>query len=155
MNQNLDQFGFLLHFAARRMRKRFDQRVAQMGLSSAQWRLMVNVSRLGQSTQARLADVLEIEPISVSRLIDRMEAAGWVRREADPQDRRVKLIFPTPKALAAYAEIKLLANDVYGEALDGVCDADRAILLAGLNTIISNLSADGCGTDLPLAKATP
>ncbi len=153
MTQNLDQFGLLLHFAARSMRKRFDQRGAQLGLSSAQWRLMVNVARLGHSTQVRLADVLEIAPISVSRLIDRMEVAGWVRREADPDDLRAKRVIPTDKALAAYAEIKLLAHDVYTEALAGISDADRTVLVASLNTIITNLSADGCGTDPCMTKA--
>ncbi len=63
-----------------------------MGLSSAQWRLLIHVLKEERVTQARLAERLEIEPISVSRLIDRMEQAGWVMRETDPNDRRVRLI---------------------------------------------------------------
>lgn len=88
--------GFLLHDAARLLRRRFEGRGAEHGLSAAQWRLMVHVVRHGCGvSQARLAEALEIEPISVSRLVDRMEQGGWVERSPDPQDRRVRLIHPT------------------------------------------------------------
>ena len=153
MKQSLDNFGLLLHLAARGMRKSFDRRAADLGLSSAQWRLLINVSRLGHSTQARLADVLEIEPISVSRLVDRMETAGWVQREADPADRRAKRVVPTAKALAIYAEMKLKATDVYTDALQGVSEADRAILIKSLTTILTNLSAGDCDPNLSMSEA--
>lgn len=68
-----DRLGFLLHDAARLMRRRFEARASGYGLSSAQWRLLVRVVKEAGVAQARLAELLEIEPISVSRLIDRME----------------------------------------------------------------------------------
>mgnify|MGYP000607290851 CR=1 FL=1 len=83
-----DSLGLLLHDARRAVVRRFEARAASHGLSSAQWRLLFALKRLGPCTQARLAERLEIEPISVSRLIDRAEEAGWVTREADPADRR-------------------------------------------------------------------
>jgi MarR family transcriptional regulator for hemolysin len=86
---NNDQLGFLLHDSARLLRRAFERRAAAYGLSSAQWRLLAHVLRHGSIAQARLADLLEVEAISVSRLIDRMEQAGWVTRLPDPQDRRI------------------------------------------------------------------
>ncbi len=143
MKIGIDRFGLLMHNAARLMRRRFELRAHAFGLSSAQWRLLVHLSLEGNAaTQARLAEVLEIEPISVSRLVDRMEQAGWVRREADAQDRRGRRVVPTLRAQEAYAAIKAMARDVYEEALDGVPDAARAELVASLNRIIENLSGD-------------
>lgn len=146
MKMGTDRLGLLLHDAARAMRKRFEQRTASLGLSSAQWRLLAIVSREGRATQARLADMLEIEPISVSRLIDRMEQGGWVTRTHDPADRRVRVVVPTDKTLSAYAEIRATANEVYDEALAGLGAPERAALIAGLNAIISNLSATDTST---------
>jgi len=140
MNYDLDRLGPLLHDAARAMRKRFECCTRQLGLSSAQWRLLVNLARDERATQARLADLLDVEPISVSRLIDRMQTAGWVRRETDPSDRRVRLIVPTPKARRAHDEIRAIANGVYDEALNGLSAPQRDTLVKGLNVIIENLS---------------
>ena len=148
MKIGIDRFGLLLHDAARLMRKRFELRAQAYGLSSAQWRLMFNLFKEGGSaTQTRLAEALEIEPISVSRLIDRMEQAGWVRREPDALDRRVRRVVPTPRAQETFASIKAMARDVYEEALEGLSETERTALVASLNQIIDNLSGD-C-TDLP------
>lgn len=138
----IDQFGLLLHDAARLLRRRFETRGAMHGLSSAQWRLLARVAKESGATQARLAEILEIEPISVSRLVDRMEKAGWVERRPAPDDRRVRLVTPTAKAIAAYASIKAMAADVYDEALAGLDKAERAALAAALAAIIANLSQD-------------
>ena len=154
MKIETDRLGLLLHDAARAVRKRFEQRTSGLGLSSAQWRLLALVSREGPINQAWLADRLDIEPISVSRLVDRMEQAGWVSREPDPGDRRVRLIRPTPKTLSAYAEIKATAGDVYAEALAGLSPDERCILVVGLNTIITNLSvADAPSADCTVTEA--
>ena len=74
------RFGFLLHDIARLMRKRFDARVRNSGLTRAQWQMLMALKRLEGANQATLADALDLEPITVGRLIDRMEEAGWVER---------------------------------------------------------------------------
>jgi DNA-binding MarR family transcriptional regulator len=141
MENRNDSLGILLHEAARAVRKAFERRVSRHGLSSAQWRMLVTVTKCAEATtQARLADLLEIEPISVSRLVDRMEAAGWVERRPDPQDRRVKLVVPTDRARAVHAEIRAMADDVYGEALGGLAPEQRVALLGGLSRVIANLN---------------
>ncbi len=142
VTEGIDRLGFLIHDAARLMRKRFEARASNLGLSAAQWRLMVRVTKEEGVAQARLAELLEIEPISVSRLIDRMEEAGWIERRADASDRRVRMIFPTPKARQAYAQVKSLAGEVYEEALAGISGDDRRFLIQGLRTLVENLSDD-------------
>ncbi len=132
--------GLLLHDASRAVRKKFEERSAAFGLSSAQWRMMLHVCKMGCATQSRFADLLEIEPISVSRLIDRMEEQGWVTRDNDPSDRRVKLIKPTAKALEAFNHIKSIADEVYAEALAGLTEDQCRELMAGLSAIVVNLS---------------
>jgi len=137
--------GLLLHDAARALRRRFDLRATELGLSTAQWRLLVHLFRCGRITQARLAERLEIEPISVSRLIDRMTEQGWVLREPDPTDRRSRIVVPTEKARDAYARGLILADGVYEEALRGMPDDQRHAMIASLRQVIGNLSDDADG----------
>ncbi len=146
-----DRLGFLVHDAARLMRRRFEARASGHGLSSAQWRLLVRVVKEEGVAQARLAELLEIEPFSVSRLLDRMEGLDWIERRADSSDRRVRMIFPTAKASDAYAQVKSLAGEVYAEALAGLSPEERRILVKGLSTVIENLS-DGEASPCPTAK---
>jgi MarR family transcriptional regulator for hemolysin len=142
MKTDSPALGLLLHDAARALRRAFEERSAEFGLSSAQWRMMVHVCKVGSAPQSRFADLLEIEPISVSRLLDRMEAQGWVTRDNDPNDRRVRLVLPTDKALQAFDHIKTIAEDVYGQALAGLTEDERRILTMGLCTIVTNLAAE-------------
>ena len=144
--EGIERLGFLIHDAGRLMRRRFETLGAAYGLSSAQWRLMVRLVKEegveeGRGvTQARLAELLEIEPISVSRLLDRMEEGGWIERRQDASDRRVRMIFPTDKSREAFAAIKSVAGEVYDLALAGLTAEEKQILVKGLNTIIANLS---------------
>lgn len=144
MNFASDQLGPLLHDASRLVRKRFAQRASEHGLSAAQWRLLAVVLREGRVTQARIADKLEIEPISVSRLVDRMEQAGWVAREPDPEDRRVRVIVPTASTLLIRNDLKAMANSVFAEALSGLDPAARDALIAGLISVNTTLSSAVC-----------
>ena len=90
--------GFLVSDIARLLRRGMDRRLQSLGLTQAQWRAIVHLSRSEGMTQATLAESLEIQPITLTRLIDRMEAAGWVERRPDPTDRRARLIYLTDKA---------------------------------------------------------
>ena len=148
MKQDMkNSLGFLLHDATRLLRKRFEARGSEYGLSSAQWRMLVLLVKEEGASQARLAELLEIEPISVSRLIDRMEDGGWVERRQDASDRRVRMVFATAKAHDAFDKVKSLAAGLYDEALAGLSAKEREALIAGLKTICNNLSdgESGCG----------
>ena len=145
----IDRFGFLIHDAARLLRRRFEVRGRELGLSAAQWRALVWLVRDGPMPQTKLAEILEIEPISVSRLIDRMEQGGWAFRKADPNDRRAKNIEATDKAKTAFAGVKAMAGSVFEEAMAGLGQAQRTQLMDALEIIIANLSnaEAGCGTE--------
>ena len=136
----IDRLGFLIHDSARLLRKRFEAKGSAYGLSAAQWRLLVRLVKEEGVAQARLAELLEIEPISVSRLLDRMEEGGWIERRQDASDRRVRMIFPTDKSREAFAAIKSVAGEVYDLALAGLSEDEKQTLVKGLNTIIANLS---------------
>jgi DNA-binding MarR family transcriptional regulator len=138
--EGIDRLGFLIHDSARLLRKRFEAKGSAYGLSAAQWRLMVRLVKDEGVPQARLAELLEIEPISVSRLLDRMEEGGWIERRQDAGDRRVRIIFPTDKSRQAFAAIKSVAGDVYDTALAGLTDDEKRTLVKALTGIITNLS---------------
>ena len=74
------KLGFLIHDVARLMRKRFQEIDNEFGLSSAQWRLLFGLLKADGMPQVRLAELLEVEPISVSRMVDRLAESGWVER---------------------------------------------------------------------------
>lgn len=150
-SDGIDRLGFLIHDAQRLLRKRFEARGAEYGLSAAQWRLLVRLVKDEGSPQARLAELLEIEPISVSRLLDRMEAGGWITRQQDAKDRRIRMIFPTDKSRAAFAAVKGIAGEVYEEALTGLTGDQRHSLIRGLIRIVENL-ADGDAPSLEPVK---
>lgn len=145
--EHLEGLGFLIHDAARAMQRRFEARATGYGLSAAQWRLLVRLVKAEGMPQARLAAFLEIEPISVSRLLDRMEEGGWIERRPDPMDRRVRTVFATQKSRRAFAEVKSVASEIYEEALTGISTADRRILVDSLRTLISNLSDGDCAME--------
>nr|WP_048649248.1 MarR family transcriptional regulator [Nitratireductor soli] len=137
--QNIEKLGFLIHDVARLMRKRLQERGSEYGLSAAQWRLLFQLLKDEGVPQARLAGLLEIEPISVSRLIDRMAEAGWVERRIARTDRRVRMVFATPRARAAYGAIKEIGGAVYEDALAGMSDDERLALVGALQKMADNL----------------
>ena len=137
----IDRLGFLIHDSARLLRKRFEVKGSAYGLSAAQWRLMVRLVKEEGVAQARLAELLEIEPISVSRLLDRMEEGGWVERRQDASDRRVRMIFPTEKSRKTFGEVKSVAVEVFDQAMAGLSPEERRATIHGLATIVENLGA--------------
>jgi MarR family transcriptional regulator for hemolysin len=133
-------FGALMIDGARLLRRRFDQRARAMGLTRAQWSVLSHLYRNDGINQAGLADLMEIEPITVGRQLDRMEEAGWISRQPDPSDRRVRRIYMTPKAQGVLDQMRGLSRDIYAEALDGIAPEAREQLMASLAQIRNNLS---------------
>lgn len=128
MSYRIERFGLLLHDAARTYRRRFEEATASHGLSATQWRLLGLLLREGPMQQGQLADRLDVEPISVSRLIDRMERGGWVRRAADPNDRRARLVIPSDHARDTYALVKSAAEALSETVLADFTDAERQVI---------------------------
>lgn len=150
----IERFGFLIHDAARLMRRRFEARGHELGLSAAQWRAMVWLVRQGPMTQAKLAEILEIEPISVSRLIDRMELGGWAMRKADPNDRRTRMVEATEMAKTAFAGVKAMAGSVFEDAMAGLSETQRSQLMDALEIVIENLSKPEADTGADITRET-
>lgn len=140
MTYRIDRLAQLLHDASRALRREFAARTTEHGLSATQWRLLGSVLRDGPMTQATLADRLDVEPISVSRLVDRMEQSGWVRREADPDDRRCRIVVASDKAQAIAPGVRQIVEEVTEEAMAGLPDETRRALQAALVSIIDTLN---------------
>src|SRR5436190_134437 len=89
---------WLIADVSRLMRKLVDRKLEPLGMTRAQLKALINLRNNGPMTQSALADAVEIETATVARLVDRLEAAGWVQRKVAPGDRRVKLVSMTEKA---------------------------------------------------------
>ena len=135
-------FGFVLHDTARMLGKRFDQRARELGLglTRAQCQVLAYLVYREGINQVGLADLLEIEPISLARLIDRMELAGWVERRSDPHDRRARRLFITEKAKPVFAQMVQVGAETRGEALAGLTVPERERLMELLLRVRRNLS---------------
>jgi DNA-binding MarR family transcriptional regulator len=141
----LPPIGFLLKDATRLLRRRFEREIQGMPMTPAQLQVIAQLSRHEGIGQAGLAARLDIEPMTLSRHVDRMEAAGLVERRQDPNDRRARRLFTTEKSRELLAPMRAQAEEVYGQALTGVSPEARASFVAVLETIIRNLSAAECG----------
>lgn len=137
-----DSLGFLLNDIARLMRKRFDVRARRIGVTRAQWHTLSVLKRNEGCNQGMLADLLEVEPITVGRMIDRLEDAGLVERRRDPADRRVWRIHLTDKAQPVLIELRAIADTMIDEVMEGVDPQDRARMHAALIALRTNLLAD-------------
>ena len=136
-----DPIGFLISDVSRLMRRHFDERARTIGVTRTQWRTLTTLSRHEGINQGGLADLLEVEPITLCRMIDRLEEAGLVERRRDPEDRRAWRIFLTAKALPLLKQIRSLADGLYVEALDGIPADSTTAMVEALNAIRSNLSS--------------
>ena len=131
--------GFLLHDVARLLRKRFEQTARGLGLTRAQWQVLAHLAQKEGIQQSALADLIEIEPITLVRILDRLQAAGLIERRPHPRDRRIWLLYLTQKARPALLEMRKLGAQTRSEALLGVSEADRERLIAILSTMKTNL----------------
>jgi len=140
--------GFVLYDTARLYGKRFDQKAKALGLTRAQCHVLFRLNLAEGLNQARIAEFLEIEPISLARLIDRMEEAGWVERRPDPKDRRARLLYLTAKAKPVIDRMFEVGLATRAEAQAGLSGAERERLLELLQRVRGNLSeksGDGGG----------
>ena len=141
MKSQYSGFGFAIADLTRLLRRVFDRRAAHLGLTRAQWRALALVGRTPGLTQAQLAEELDMEPIAVGRVLDRMEAAGFIERRGDPGDRRCWRLYPAGEAPATMIEMQGLADRVNDEVLEGVDAADFATTMRVLATVRENLQA--------------
>jgi len=137
---NLDRsFGFLLHDVSRLLRIEYNRRVRHLGLTRSQWRVIAHLSRNEGATQTFLADVLEIENATLARLLDRLEADGWIERRPSPTDRRAKHLYLTEKPAAIIDAMFKISAQLQRDTLNGMPAAEREHLIDSLLGIKRNL----------------
>ncbi len=132
-------FGFLVSDVARLLRTEFDRRVRDIGLTRSQWLALTRIYRQPGCTQSELAETMEMEKGPAGRLIDRLEENGFVVREADPADRRVRRIHLTPEAEAIERTMRRIARQTIHEALNDLSEADRDRAVELLITVKARL----------------
>ena len=136
-----DTLGFLLADVSRLMRRAFQQRLAGSELTLAQARTLVYIARHQGIRQVELAELLEIQPITLARLIDQLAANGLVERRSDPADRRAYQLFLTAAAAPQLDTIERVGEATRLAALRGLSDNEAAQVLAALRRMRDNLSA--------------
>ncbi len=134
-------FGYLLAHVTRLLRKHFDRRATRFELTRSQWRALKTIGHHEGLSQVDLAELIELEPIPVGRVIDRLQQAGFVERRADPADRRCWRLHLSDKAHAVVDDMEVIAAQLRMESLAGVSDSDFATFNKVLNQIKDNLSA--------------
>jgi DNA-binding MarR family transcriptional regulator len=143
LSSSVKNLGFILHDVARMSRKRFEQRAraADLGLTRALYSVLAHLSRREGCNQTYLAQVLEIEPITLVKQLDRLEELDLIERRPHPTDRRTRLLFLKPAAYPLLKRIHALAVEVREEAMTGLSEQDRERLVAALMVMKSNLAA--------------
>ena len=125
---------------AHALRKAFDRRAVGLGVTRAQWKVMFRLERQPGLRQIELADMLDIEPITLSRIVDRLEEAGFVERVADPADRRAWRLHVTAKAQPLIEKLHAVADEMIAEAFAGIEPDEIAITRKVLGRVRDNAS---------------
>lgn len=156
--------GSLIHEIDRLVKKRFDRFAETTGMSRAQWHVLAQVSKREGINQATLADLVGVEPITICRMVDRLEALGLVERRPDPNDRRARLIHLIETARPGIERMRAVAQALFAEALDGITGEEQAVLAHLLGRIHANLlvavgetqpAASSAAANDDTARATP
>jgi DNA-binding MarR family transcriptional regulator len=143
-------FGFLLKDVARLYTRRFEERAQALSLTLAQCKALAVLAKNEGVSQKRLAELSEIDPMSLVRILDRMEADGWVERRSDPVDRRARSLVMTDRARPIIDQIWQVAGETRAEALAGLAAAERTVLVELLERVHANLAGLG-----PLGEREP
>ncbi|MDH3321062.1 MAG: MarR family transcriptional regulator [Betaproteobacteria bacterium] len=132
-------FGFLLNDVARLLRTVYDRRIRKLGLTRAQWWVLTHLFRGDGVSQTELAEILEIEKPTLGRLLDRLEAKRWIRREHDARDRRIWRVHLTEEVEPALRTMRAIAAELRRDALAGLSAAEREGFVDTLLTVKANL----------------
>ena len=116
-----------------------DQKARQFGITRAQWVVLVRLDRFEGLKQSELADMLDLQPITLTRLLDRLSASGLIERRADPNDRRANRLYLTPAARPLLEQLGELGEELMTTALAGVDRDSIERMVAQLATVKENL----------------
>lgn len=139
MTYNSPALGFLLHDVSRLLQKRFEQRARSLGLTRAQWQVLVHLARNEGIHQGGLADLLDIEPITLVRIVDKLEARGLVERRRHATDRRIWLLYLCEAAHPLLKTLRTFGDATRAEMLVGVDDETLKQVFDQLGGMKANL----------------
>jgi MarR family transcriptional regulator for hemolysin len=134
-------FGYVLKDTAKLYVQRFEERARELGLTLPQCRALVYLSRSEGLCQAELAGFAEIDPMTMVRILDRMELDGWVERRPDPNDRRARSLHLKPKSKPLLEAIDRLSSATRDEALVGFSKQEADQLMAALEKVRRNIAS--------------
>ncbi len=134
--------GYWISRLAGEIRTRVDRRLKEYELTRSQLSIVMPLHFGRASTAAELTRELGVDSTAVTRLVDRLEAKGWVQRAADPDDRRVQRIELTEQARARIPQMKALGDELEASFLDGVSAEDRIVFHRVLMQMLSNVGED-------------
>ncbi|HEX3859490.1 MAG TPA: MarR family transcriptional regulator [Pseudolabrys sp.] len=133
------EFAFTIMDVARMLRTYADQRARQFGISRAQWVVLIRIDRTQGLKQSELAEILDLQPISLTRLLDRLAESGLIERRADPNDRRANRLVLTPAAKPMLDRLAALGADMMETVLDGLDVKSIERTLKELGSVKENL----------------
>lgn len=136
----MDSVTYLIADSARMIRRSFDARVRELGMTGPQARLLLTLWKGEGQNQGYYADRLEVEPISLCRMIDRLEEAELVERRRDPADRRAWQLFLTERSRTLIDEIRGKLAPLEDTILSGIDPSARTALAHALEAVRDNLS---------------
>ncbi len=133
------ELAFAINDVARLLRTHADQKAAQFGMTRAKWAVLARLDRFEGLKQNELAEMLDLQPITLTRLLDQLCHNGLIERRADPDDRRAKRLFLAPAARPLLARLSDLGEDLMQTALAGLSTSEIGSLLVQLSTVKENL----------------
>lgn len=131
--------GFLLHDVARLLRKRFEQRAKNLGLTRSQWQTLAYLANNEGIHQGGLAEILEVEPITLVRILDKLAERGLIERRQHPTDRRIWLLYMREAALPLLDVMREVGEETRSEAFADVSQEQRDELFKILSVMKTNL----------------
>jgi len=138
----LKNFGFILKDVSRLFSKRFEERAAAgLAMTLPQCKALAVLSKNEGISQKRLSELSDIEPMTLVRILDRMEAEGYIERRADPTDRRARTLFVTAQAGPLLERIWAVGGQTRNEVLAGLSADERNTLVGLLERVHENLLA--------------
>jgi MarR family transcriptional regulator for hemolysin len=133
------EFAFTIMDVARLLKTYADQRARQFGISRAQWAVLIRIDRNEGLKQSELADILDLQPITLTRLLDRLADNGLIERRADPNDRRANRLYLMPAAKPLLDRLTILGGDMMETVLDGLTSTSIERMLKELGAVKDNL----------------
>lgn len=137
----MNNIGFLVADNSRLARWAFDRQVREIGVTGPQARLLLLLNRFRGENQNFYAEQLEVEPITLCRMVDRLEDAGLVERKPCPDDRRARRLHLTAKSRQTMEQLQRKVDSLVDGMLEGLSKAERADFTRMLGTISANLAA--------------